>query len=116
VSNNGAQKLKKWYSNHYRPSLQLLAGSDASVSTAKSRATNAVAVFASAKQADIRVKMAEKRTELGRSTEDNLALYHEVKAEMFNELDDETRAQHEADAAAFNASREQAPDPALVFA
>ncbi|GLB34089.1 hypothetical protein LshimejAT787_0109730 [Lyophyllum shimeji] len=107
-------KLKKWYSNHYKSALQPVAS--ASTPVARPRATNAVELFAQDNQTDIRAKMAEQRGESGQSSKDNLSLHRKIKTELFNELDEETRLRYEADAAAFNASLEQPPDAAVVFA
>ncbi|RDB30533.1 hypothetical protein Hypma_007049 [Hypsizygus marmoreus] len=107
-------KMKKWYSNQFTSNK----ANDTAVSssTEKPRATTGIEVFAQENKTNIHAKITEERTQLGQSPKEaNLPLHRKLKKELFEELDEDARAEYEAKAAELNARRDQPPDPKLVF-
>jgi len=85
-------------------------------STSKPRAATAVNLFAKDRASDIKQQMAAKRAEEGTTPKDSNLNYHrEIKSQMFNDLDDTTKAKYQAEAAFLNAKRRSPPEASEIY-
>lgn len=105
------QKMVRWFTNQK--------GSPTATSTSspkRPRATNGASVFAEEHKARITGRMAEQQSQEGGSPEKvNLARYHAVKQEFYNQLTEEERSGYDAKAAERNNARKAMPEPSQIF-
>ena len=79
------------------------------------RATNARECFGSTFNQEINKKVQVEREKAGAPTQTNLSLYRQVRDNMYDNADDDTRAMFEEEAKAFNSKISNPPTESEIY-
>jgi hypothetical protein len=106
--------MYRWFINHTKAEKTAKPVADTVIQ--KPRATNAIDIFTKAQKAEISARMKARRdAESLTPQQSNLNFHCELKAQMFDKLDPETRANFEAQVATHNKMLEEGPGQEHIY-